>query len=150
MLELLSVVVVAFAVRGARSDHAAPVAAWAPIVVCDEVRIELDTAALVPTSGAASIEPVRARLRWSLLAPDVSPAAWAQGVRMTIDEVEVDCASASSRTLTSRAFAADGALVPGASLVTTEPAWRRGPPASVGALVVAAVCRSVHGASGAA
>jgi hypothetical protein len=128
----LPVVVAAVHLATAAPD---PGARWAPLLAFDEVRVEVDAAHV----GGAG--PVSAWLRYTLVDRRVTPTAWDQGARVTVDAVEVDCASGATRTLESAAYAADGSAVPAASYADAAAPWRRPTAASLGGRVAAAVCR---------
>jgi hypothetical protein len=112
-----------------------PGAHWSPLLAFDEVRVEVDAAHV----GGAG--PVSAWLRYTLADRRVTPTAWDRGARVTVDAVEVDCASGATRTLESAAYAADGSAVPAASYADAAAPWRRPTAASLGGRVAAAVCR---------
>ncbi len=154
IVSLFAAASVFVAVAAAPPTSANVAGVWATVVDCDAVRVELDTGGVAhgpeARQRATAEGPLRARLRWTLRDADVSPSAWALGVRTTLDDLDVDCASGSSRTVASRAFTAGGEFVEGASAAVEAPAWRRHAAGSVGALVTAAVCRAAGRAVGAA
>jgi hypothetical protein len=133
-----AVLIALVAADSGRADRPTPTAgdaAWTTVLAFDEVRVEVDTAHL----GGAG--PVSAWARWTFASRAVSPVAWDAGVRRTVDAMEVDCAARAARTLASTAYAADGGPVEGGAMADADAAWRRPAPASVGGLLVAAVCR---------
>ena len=127
--------VAADSARPATPRPADGAAAWTTVLAFDEVRVEVDTAHL----GGAG--PVSAWARWTFASRAVSPTAWDAGVRRTVDAMEVDCAARAARTLASTAYSADGGALDVEAVADVDAAWRRPVPASVGGMLVAAVCR---------
>jgi hypothetical protein len=107
---------------------------WTPIVEYDEVRVAMDTSRVVGRG------PYTAWLRWSFHDRAASPAVWDAGVRASLDLFEVDCVRATARTLSSTAYAADGAVRADQSLDEPAAAWRPVVPGTLGAEVAERVC----------
>lgn len=112
--------------------------AWTAVVAYDEVRVDVDT------SRIAGAGPYTVWLRWSFGERAASPQAWDEGVRFSIDVVEVDCRSGATRTHASTAYASDGAVVEAMSFAEDAPAWRRPRAESVGGQVAREVCGLVR------
>jgi hypothetical protein len=110
--------------------------AWTPVLTDAAMVVELDTTRV--TGGG----PYTAWLRWRFTERVASPGAWDAGVRWTMDYVEVDCAAgeARTRTFSSIAYTADGALIEDASYENPVAPWRRATPESVGEIVARSVC----------
>ena len=107
---------------------------WTPIVSYDEVRIEMDTARVIGRG------PYSAWLRWRYLDRAASPTAWDAGVRTSLDLIEVDCARAVARTLSSTAYGGDGAVNAAMSLDEPAAPWRASKAGTIVAGVLVAVC----------
>lgn len=110
---------------------------WATVIADQAVVVELDTTRVV---GA---ESRTAWLRWRFTERAASPNAWDAGVRWTMDYVEVDCAAAQTRTFSSMAYAADGALIADASYDNPVAPWRPVIAESLGEAVARSVCSTM-------
>lgn len=116
---------------------------WTPIVVHDEVRVEMDT------TRVAGRGPYAAWLRWRFLDRASSPGAWDAGVRESIDLVEVDCARGATRTLSTTALTGDGSVNEALSADAPAAGWRTARAGTVGAEVTQRVCEVAAGAAAA-
>ena len=110
--------------------------AWAPVLEDPAVVVELDTTRVAGYQEG----PVTAWLRWHFAERVASPQAWDEGVRTTLDYMEVDCVSGRVRTFSSMAYAASGDLVEAASYDNPVAPWHTPSPETVGAIVARSVC----------
>lgn len=107
---------------------------WRPVLTFDEVSVHLDASTVEGTG------PYTVQLRWSFAAREASPQAWDQGVRYSLDVVEIDCRAGATRTWASTAFQANGDVVPTLSFEDGAPSWSRHAAESMGALLTEHAC----------
>jgi hypothetical protein len=84
--------------------------------------------------------PYTTWVRWRFLERAASPSAWDEGIRASLDLLEVDCERGASRTLSSTAFGGDGTVRPAMSVDEPAASWRALRPGTIGAEVAERVC----------